>query len=478
MRQVLILLLTLAGPLNAEIVLKDLAVTEDGVLAPDRVLSPGDVRRRPPEPDNRIEPGDLQYEGTFSVPPGSAQGDFSFSLNAMSFVPDCMGRVDPTPDDGYPGCLLMTSDLNRKVGLVDIPGPDGSASLVVDHWKVVGVMPERRPYIPSNWKIQGLLYDLREDGTCRIWWHAMSDYGGYTQYNWPTLGMSSCGSGWPRARGLWHVGPTTDDPTQSVYHSNKIMGTLRLAPKDFADRNLKGKRLVSGWSKDAGTRGGSPGPSLFFLSEEDPTAAPNRDIKQAGQMLWYRWRGTWDFSPKDFPEYRPVNRWSSWEWLTDAKGNQAVIFFWSEAVATPEQYPYSDDPVWWYGRNQCDGSGDSHEPSFPEIYSNGDRPPPDCSLVDECEHSQGWHALRKEFQILFYDPEELGQVARGKRRPWSVLPYARIKAPGWFRPPCRYGGPAGKSRANPEGSAFDDANRLLYFAQGGQDPVVHVLRLQ
>ena len=195
-------------------------------------------------------------------------------------------------------------------------------------------------------------------------------------------------------------------------------------------------------------------------------------------MLWYRWQGSWDWNPKDFPNYRPVNNWSSWEWLHDSRGNQAIVFFWSEAIPTPEQYPYKDDPIWWYGRNRCKGKGDKHEPSFPEIYPNGTRPGPDCNLEDRCEHTQGWHALKREFQILFYDPDDLGEVARGRRQPWSVLPYARIKAPDWFRPPCKYGGPEDEIGSNPEGSAFDELNGLLYFAQGGREPVIHVLRVR
>ena len=34
------------------------------------------------------------------------------------------------------------------------------------------------------------------------------------------------------------------------------------------------------------------------------------------------------------------------------------------------------------------------------------------------------------------------------------------------------------TRRNPEGSAFDKLNGLLYFAQGGKDPVIHVLRVR
>ncbi len=202
------------------------------------------------------------------------------------------------------------------------------------------------------------------------------------------------------------------------------------------------------------------------------------DIDRAGQMLWYRWQGSWDWSPKDFPNYRPVNNWSSWEWLQDSRGNQAIVFFWTEAVPTPERYPYSEEPVWWYGSNECTGESDAHEPSFPEAYPDGNRPAPDCNLVDQCEHVQGWHALKREFQILFYDPSELGEVARGQEKAVECASLCSNRGSRlvpatmslWWSPRLN-------SSSNPEGSAFDKANGLLYLAQGGSDPVIHVLQL-
>ena len=216
---------------------------------------------------------------------------------------------------------------------------------------------------------------------------------------------------------------------------------------------------------------------MFYLSDEEPLVPTESDLKEAGDLPWYRFRGHQDWDLKDFPEYRPVNSWSSYEWLRDQDGKEAVIFFWTEAIPTPARYPYEEEVVWWYGRNRCDGSGDRHEPSWPEVYPDRTRPEPDCRLKDRCEHNQGWHTLKMQFQILFYDPSDLAKVASGELKPFKVLPYDRIEAPPWFQKPCRYGGPKNVTRNNPEGSAFDEKNGLLYFAQGGNKPVIHVLRL-
>ena len=196
----------------------------------------------------RIEPSSLVFDGDFFLPPTLNGQSFKWSLNGMSYVEDCMGRRDPTPFDGYPGCLLATSQKNKMVGLTDIPVPGQRARLVVKHWNLIGDMPEQKDYLPKAWLLQGIFYDKRDDGSCRIWWHAMSTYGGYTQGNFPTLGVSSCDPVEPRPRGMWHVGKTTDATQINVFHSNKIMGNIRRAPERFAARNTQGLRLLTAYS--------------------------------------------------------------------------------------------------------------------------------------------------------------------------------------------------------------------------------------
>ena len=59
----------------------------------------------------------------------------------MSYAAECMGRKDASPSDGCPDCLLITSERNQKVGLVDIPAPGQSTRLVVDHWTLMDLVP-------------------------------------------------------------------------------------------------------------------------------------------------------------------------------------------------------------------------------------------------------------------------------------------------------------------------------------------------
>jgi len=46
-------------------------------------------------------------------------------------------------------------------------------------------------------------------------------------------------------------------------------------------------------------------------------------------------------------------------------------------------------------------------------------PPPS----NACEDSQGYHCDPFERQVIFYDVDELGEVAQGSRDPWTVVPY-------------------------------------------------------
>lgn len=96
----------------------------------------------------------------------------------------------------------------------------------------------------------------------------------------------------------------------------------------------------------------------------------------------------------------------------------------------------------------------------------------DCG-GDTCESSKGYHAYPYEPQILFYDPEELGQVAAGSREPWSVVPYETYSpAAEVFDPACAVFGAA----------AYDRERALLYVTEQTAGPwgetAVHVWRVE
>jgi hypothetical protein len=84
----------------------------------------------------------------------------------------------------------------------------------------------------------------------------------------------------------------------------------------------------------------------------------------------------------------------------------------------------------------------------------------------------------------FYDPEELGKVAKGERKPWDLVPRSRFKVE--YPRGVRDGSPWGPGPGDVTGACFDAETRLLYIYQrfsidtGTRElfPCVHAYRLK
>ncbi len=162
---------------------------------------------------------------------------------------------------------------------------------------------------------------------------------------------------------------------------------LFTVPQWYADQYLGGRILVTG--KTRGAFHGSMGPTLFAFhpwSNENPSGNLN-----AVPMLWYRLN--YDCaSPNvtnkalcDYPEFTFCDKWEGGGFV-DSGQRQAVILLGKKGLGTN-----------YYG---------------------------DAPSENACETSRGYHCDPYERQIIFYDVDELGQVAQGTRDPWSVVPYA------------------------------------------------------
>ena len=78
----------------------------------------------------------------------------------------------------------------------------------------------------------------------------------------------------------------------------------------------------------------------------------------------------------------------------------------------------------------------------------------------DCSPYKGYHSDPYERQVIFYDIEELGDVATGKRQPWAVVPYRT------WRPTEFYNRDAdGYSCSEVGGMAFDRKNRRLFIIE-------------
>jgi hypothetical protein len=282
-------------------------------------------------------------------------------------------------------------------------------------------------YLPN---IDKITWNLRN------WYNAA----GYDQdsLGWSDLDMSG-------SQGVWHIGerPSVDD----LFHNAKTCDYLLKAPQRFADQHLEGKWLIAGNHREAGALGGSQGPTLYALAPwEDgnpPSSGQNLD---ALPLLYYPevyecvWEDEGDINEQPdpgvcyLPGYRADDYWGGGVWLDTTAGSGILIF----------------------GRK---GLGDN-------CYATGEA----CS--DPCSMYQGYHAYPYEPQILFYDPQQLGEVVAGTLEPWEVLPYAVYRPAGEvFDPQCGRLGAA----------AYDAERGLIYATELEAGPwgetVVHAWRV-
>lgn len=184
------------------------------------------------------------------------------------------------------------------------------------------------------------------------------------------------------ARGLYHVGPLA-----LPYHGNKAGDFLFTVPQWYADRYLGGRLLVTG--KTRGAFNGSQGPTLFaFMPWDSENPIGNLD---AVAMLWYNiyypecaGPDVGDKANCDYPDFTMCDKWEGGGFVESGEKRAIVLA-------------------------GVKGLGDN---------TYGAPPSP-----DSCLDHQGYHCDPFERQVIFYDVDELGQVAGGSRNPWSVVPY-------------------------------------------------------
>lgn len=183
--------------------------------------------------------------------------------------------------------------------------------------------------------------------------------------------------------GIFHVGPD-----EEPFHGNKTGDFLFSLPQWYADLYLNGMTLVSG--KTRGAFYGSQGPTLFafrpFNSEN-----PSGNL-EAIPMLWYRilyldcaGPNVGDKRLCDYPDFTMCDKWEGGGFIESGQKRAIVLL-------------------------GIKGLGSNHYGAPPS--------------EDACSIDQGYHCDPYELQVIFYDVDELGEVARGIRDPWTVVPYA------------------------------------------------------
>ena len=409
-------------------------------------------------PAERLQPANFTYEGAFRLPP-----DFNWGARGLSCYPaggDGAGSLLVTgfellSDPAHPGesCWDATWNCGAYYGEVSIPAPARATD-----WHDLPEATLRRPLTGFDGGLAAAVhreYVYVEDlefvprrGSQRhdklygslIVWYAEGAYGEET---FPTVWMANLDG--TAARGMFHVGPRT-----APFHGRKMGAYLFTAPTWYADEYLGGRTLLTGRSRGTPAdsaepvtvRGGSQGPTLFAFTpwDTDDPAGP----LDALPLLYYRVAFPGCAGPTvgdkancDYPGYTMCDEWTGGAFVDDG-ARRAILLLGHK------------------------GLGDN-------CY---DEPPVDCD--DPCSDAHGYHCQPYERQIIFYDVRALGQIARGQRDPWTVVPYVI------WRPAEFYLGTT--TCANTGGMAFDAHRRRLYVAERGLDGdanavVIHVWSL-
>jgi len=218
-------------------------------------------------------------------------------------------------------------------------------------------------------------------------------------------------------RGMFHVGKR-----EMPYHINKAGDFLFTVPKWYADKYLGGRWLITG--KARGTETGSMGPSLLAFTPWD-SENPSGDF-DAVFMLYYPFLfdcGAPNVTNKalcTYPEFTMCDKWEGGSFI-ESGDKRAIIMA---------------------GRK---GLGVNHY-GLPRAG--------DCSMY------KGYHCDPYEAQIIFYDIEELGEVALGNNDPWNITPYLI------WRPDVFYNmDNNGQSCSEIGGMAYDSENKKLYLIE-------------
>lgn len=425
------------------------ADTSEPETTPTTITPPDDIHRE------LIQPEDLLYLGAFRLPETSDDYGWGYSGYAMTYFPE----GDPHgSDDGFPGSLfILGHDHTQYVSEVSIPAPVISEAKNPNELLTATTLQPFRDIrggmfgeleIPRA----GLAYLPPQDSqtTAKLYfcWGQHFQFDREPSHGWSELDFSV-----PNPAGPWYVGE---------YSNYATCDYLFEIPARWAETYTPGLRLATGRFRD-GSWGGL-GPALFAIGpwNEGEPPLPNSTLQQVIPLLLYGnpvpGNPEIDISQGHrMNTYSEPDEWSGGAWLTNGE-KSALIFIGTKAIGRS-----------WYGFSngvEYPISGDPDE-EYPEVppWPHDDR---------------GWWSDDISAQILFYNPSELGMVARGEMKTWESQPYATLTLDNYLFDPGfdyeRY------KRYLLGAAAYDRDRGLLYIverlAEEDDRSLIHVFRLE
>ncbi len=372
-------------------------------------------------PSERLQSTDFTYQGAFRLPEECNWGSrgmayyetgnggsgsllvTGFDLNEPEFAELSIPQPSTASNwQDLPEAAVLTAMTNFDGGLVEQYSRQNE-NFDAEFAVVSGIAVVPRQGSQTSDKLYGTLdywYGVVDDSHRTVW---ISDMDG------------------SHARGLYHVGPE-----ELPYHGNKCGDYLFSVPQSYANMYLGGRTLVTG--KTRGAFNGSQGPTLFAFRPWD-SEEPSGDL-DAVPMLWYNiyypecaGPNVGDPSQCDFPDFTMCDKWEGGAFIE---------------------------------------SGDKRSIVLLGIKGLGDNSYGAPSSSDACQDSQGYHCDPFERQVIFYDVDELGEVALGSRDAWGVVPY-EIWRPAEFH----LGDAAGHTCGEVGGIAVDSAGQRVFMIEKG-----------
>ncbi|HEX4347311.1 MAG TPA: hypothetical protein VHZ73_07045 [Vicinamibacterales bacterium] len=410
---------------------------------------------KPPSTIPTLGPSDIQYVGLFRLPADPAGTRFGFSNGALTartvngnlqfLIAGASPSGDPVYEISYPG--YGTSFASAPV-----------ASLI-KAWGDI-YQGKRLTYRQSGSNVRGLLWYQNE----LLWTYGDPYNASSTSWD-PSVGMSVLKSdGTAAAYGPWRTSE----------HSQCTRGYMMAVPDWFSSQYVSGMPLSIGAPITSGNQASPWGAAAMAWNPPSPGAPPDpvqsgavyaserhtvnvtkmilhdiahpqaRDAnyKRCGWNVPYNCSGGSSLSP-GVPMFQDIDMMSGAAWI-DLPDKRGVVFF-GQLATKLDGFDYGSDslPHIWYGADIC-CHGQSGKPIW---QATGPGTPTSVP------------------HLWIYDPADLGSVARGSVKPYSLTPKTVF-------PVSAISGAALPSHVGVYywgGAHFDALSRLLFVASNYDD---------
>lgn len=390
-----------------------------------------------------LKPSDLEYLGAFRLPPGGTEDakTWNYSGSAMTYFP----KGDPNgPKDGFPGSIFGTGhEQHQYVSEFSIPKPVVSKTKNVKELNRANTLQPFTDIRNSSFKEYemprvGIEYlpkhgKQKDDYLFYVWAQHLDEMAAY-----PTLGAHKLNLSDKKSWGPWEI------TEKRNYLTSDYLFTI---PEKWANENTGGMRLAMGRFRDGGQA--SQGPTIIVCDPCLDGKFPPKNSSVKCQTLLQYSNIFDDFTAeKGLKGYAHADAWNGAIWA-DSKGKQAIIFTGIKGEGKC-WYGYKDGTVW------------------------PDNPP----YPPEPEGGRGWWAKKFTPMFLFYNPDDLAKVAKGRMKPHEPQPYAKLDISKYL-----YNIPKNDIWMMLGGACIDNENGIIYMFEHNGDKensetIVHAWKIR